>query len=79
IIVLAYMIVSRPAGALVVTYERRTPQTLGSVSTASDGASDSPGRPTAGERLRELDALRREGLITDEEFAERRRSIVEDL
>jgi hypothetical protein len=78
IIVLAYMIVTPPAGTLVVTYERRAPDSP-AAPIAGKAESVVPARQTARERLRELDALRREGLITEQEFADRRRSIVEGL
>ncbi|MEB3031962.1 SHOCT domain-containing protein [[Mycobacterium] nativiensis] len=40
---------------------------------------DAPEQRSAGERLQELEALRRSGAVTDEEYAQKRQQIIADL
>jgi hypothetical protein len=82
IIILVYMAVNRPDGVLTVVYERRVPATT-AVQTVSmppvpDRATLAP-PPSVRDRLGELDGLRADGLITDEEYAARRAAILESL
>lgn len=45
-----------------------------------DGAEDAPAAPAgAAERLRELEGLRAQGLITEEEYARKRQEILSEL
>ena len=45
-----------------------------------EGAEDAPAAPAgAAERLRELEALRAQGLITEEEYARKRQEILSEL
>lgn len=83
IIVLFYMLASPPAGTLTVVYERRTPAPDSAPGAATLAAvpnvAPTTAAATAEERLRQLDSLRRAGLITEEEYLDRRRAIVESL
>ena len=51
------------------------------IRTEEDGAEDAPAAAQAGaaERLRELEGLRAQGLITEEEYARKRQEILSEL
>lgn len=70
----------RPSTAADLRLEGREPpaRTLRSAAPAAD-AGASPAQQDAADRLRELQRLRDEGLITAEQFEQRRAAIVEEL
>jgi hypothetical protein len=69
LIALVYMAVNKPDGVLTVTYERR----------AAPAAPAAPAAASPSDRLRDLDKLRSEGLLTDEEYAAKRSEIISAL
>lgn len=75
LLVLIYLVAVKPAGTLTVVYERTgEPQAL-------KGAVESPqgSEPNHADRLRRLEALKTEGLISTEEYTAKRTAILEDL
>jgi len=76
------MAVNRPDGTLTVVYERRVPASPAAQAVTTppipDRATPAPSSSVR-DRLGELDGLRADGLITDEEYAARRAAILESL
>ncbi len=74
LLILAYMVIVKPAGTLTVTYQRamaeqRSTISAGAASTASCFA----------DRLAQLDAARDAGLLTPEEYAAKRAEVIASL
>jgi hypothetical protein len=76
LIIVIYMAGNRPGGTMTVTYERQSAGGTGVAGTLST-ADDLVRRPA--ERLRSLDHLRDQGLISVDEWTSRRRLILAEI
>ena len=76
VVILIYMAGNRPGGTMTVTYERQSAGGTGVAGTPST-ADDAVRRPA--ERLRSLDHLRDQGLISVDEWTSRRRLILAEI
>lgn len=82
LIALAYMIAVRPAGELVVTYEYRPPARAAGTGRASVrparrvGTRDAAPKDDVADQIRKLAALRDDGILTEEEFAAKKRQLL---
>ncbi len=78
IVILAYMIATKPAGDLTVIYELRDPPPT--VAGRPEATMPQPrAETTAMARLRTLDDLKSADMITEDEYVARRKSILDDI
>jgi len=69
------------AAAAAAAAAQRRPEPGSEASRAAQGSAGNPGpcRRAVAERLRELESLRREGLVTAEEYTAKRQAILDCL
>ena len=76
-VLLAYMLIVKPAGTLTVTYTRIEAAAKPTPQPARVGPM--PNMDSVRERLARLDELHASGVVTDEEYAARRVKILDEL